>query len=172
MRILVAALLALAWWHPPHLEPAAARVSAPPPAETWGAGHPGRVIEWANTVAWFEGVQKHMDEEAWYAGVQRHLDQQAALARQAAPKPSPVTTYSSGSTWDALAQCESGGNWSINTGNGYYGGLQFSQSTWVAAGGTQYAPRADLATPAQQIAVASQLGWHHWPACSSRLGLR
>ncbi|WP_328888674.1 transglycosylase family protein [Streptomyces sp. NBC_00316] len=60
-------------------------------------------------------------------------------------------------TWDAVAQCESGGNWSINTGNGYYGGLQFSQSSWAAAGGTKYAPRADLATKAQQIATAEVL---------------
>ncbi|MFG3286357.1 transglycosylase family protein [Streptomyces sp. NPDC048111] len=61
------------------------------------------------------------------------------------------------STWDAVAQCESGGNWSINTGNGYYGGLQFSQSSWAAAGGTQYAARADLATKGQQIAAAEKL---------------
>ncbi|MDI5965262.1 transglycosylase family protein [Streptomyces sp. SL13] len=61
------------------------------------------------------------------------------------------------SQWDAVAQCESGGNWQINTGNGYYGGLQFSQSSWDAAGGTQYASRADLATKDQQIAVAQKL---------------
>lgn len=61
------------------------------------------------------------------------------------------------STWDAVAQCESGGNWSINTGNGYYGGLQFSQSSWAAAGGTQYAARADLASKSQQITVAEKL---------------
>ncbi|MFJ9853347.1 transglycosylase family protein [Streptomyces sp. NPDC101150] len=60
-------------------------------------------------------------------------------------------------TWDKVAQCESGGNWSINTGNGYYGGLQFSNSSWAAAGGTQYAARADLATKAQQIAAAEKL---------------
>ncbi|MEU8677113.1 transglycosylase family protein [Streptomyces sp. NPDC048560] len=60
-------------------------------------------------------------------------------------------------TWDAVAQCESGGNWSINTGNGYYGGLQFSQSSWAAAGGTQYAARADLASKSQQIAAAEKL---------------
>ncbi|MFE9412441.1 transglycosylase family protein [Streptomyces sp. NPDC006704] len=60
-------------------------------------------------------------------------------------------------TWDAVAQCESGGNWSINTGNGYYGGLQFSQSSWAAAGGTKYASRADLATKGQQIAAAEKL---------------
>jgi resuscitation-promoting factor RpfA len=61
------------------------------------------------------------------------------------------------STWDAVAQCESSGNWSINTGNGYYGGLQFSNSSWAAAGGTKYAARADLATKDQQIAVAETL---------------
>ncbi|WP_455351377.1 transglycosylase family protein [Streptomyces sp. SYSU K217416] len=60
-------------------------------------------------------------------------------------------------TWDKVAQCESGGNWSINTGNGYYGGLQFSQSSWAAAGGTKYAPRADLASKSQQIATAEVL---------------
>jgi resuscitation-promoting factor RpfA len=78
-------------------------------------------------------------------------------------------------TWDALAQCESSGDWSINTGNGYYGGLQFSQSTWEGFGGTQYAPRADLASREQQIAIAEKTqavqGWGAWPACSAKLGL-
>jgi resuscitation-promoting factor RpfA len=77
-------------------------------------------------------------------------------------------------TWDAVAQCESGGNWSINTGNGYYGGLQFSQSSWAAAGGTQYAARADLATKDQQIAAAEKLldlqGPGAW-ACAGAGGL-
>lgn len=59
--------------------------------------------------------------------------------------------------WDGVAQCESGGNWSINTGNGYYGGLQFSNSSWAAAGGTKFAPRADLASKAQQIQAAEKL---------------
>lgn len=79
------------------------------------------------------------------------------------------------SDWDALAQCESGGNWSTNTGNGYYGGLQFAQDTWESHGGTQYAPTADQATREQQIAVAEKVlasqGWGAWPACSSSLGL-
>ncbi len=79
------------------------------------------------------------------------------------------------STWDALAQCESSGNWSINTGNGYYGGLQFAQATWEGFGGTQYAWRADLASRSQQIAIAERVlvgqGWGAWPACSARLGL-
>ncbi|HEX2578358.1 MAG TPA: transglycosylase family protein, partial [Aquihabitans sp.] len=80
-----------------------------------------------------------------------------------------------GATWDRLAQCESGGNWAINTGNGYYGGLQFSASTWAAFGGTQYAGRADLATREEQIATAertlAEQGWGAWPACSRKLGL-
>jgi nucleoid-associated protein YgaU len=77
-----------------------------------------------------------------------------------------------GATWDALAQCESGGNWAINTGNGYSGGLQFSPTTWAAYGGTGSA--AD-ASREQQIAVAEQVqasqGWGAWPACAAKLGL-
>ncbi len=79
------------------------------------------------------------------------------------------------SVWDAVAKCESGGNWSINTGNGYYGGLQFSSSTWRAFGGTQYAPNAHQATKAQQIAVAQRTlavqGPGAWPTCSRKAGL-
>jgi resuscitation-promoting factor RpfB len=79
----------------------------------------------------------------------------------------------SGSVWDKLAQCESGGNWSINTGNGYYGGLQFSLSTWRAYGGTGYPHQASRD---EQIRIAKKLqadaGWGAWPACSSKLGLR
>ncbi|MFF3912966.1 transglycosylase family protein [Streptomyces sp. NPDC001852] len=77
------------------------------------------------------------------------------------------------SEWDAVAQCESGGNWSINTGNGFYGGLQFTNSTWAAYGGTAYAARADLATKAQQIAVAEKVlagqGKGAWPVCGTGL---
>ncbi|MFJ3772116.1 transglycosylase family protein [Streptomyces sp. NPDC090075] len=79
------------------------------------------------------------------------------------------------STWDKVAACESSGDWHINTGNGYYGGLQFTQSTWEAFGGTRYAPRADLATKDQQIAVAEKVldgqGPGAWPVCSVRGGL-
>lgn len=79
------------------------------------------------------------------------------------------------SDWDRLAQCESGGNWAINTGNGYHGGLQFSAQTWQAFGGGEFAPTANLATREQQIAVAertlAQQGWGAWPACSASLGL-
>ncbi|MFI1960426.1 transglycosylase family protein [Streptomyces althioticus] len=78
-------------------------------------------------------------------------------------------------TWEKVAACESTDNWDINTGNGYYGGLQFSQSTWEAFGGTRYAPRADLATKDQQIAIAEKVldgqGPGAWPTCSVRAGL-
>ncbi|MEU1181990.1 transglycosylase family protein [Streptomyces sp. NPDC005820] len=76
--------------------------------------------------------------------------------------------------WDRIAQCESGGNWHINTGNGYYGGLQFSASTWRAYGGSAYAATADGASREQQIAVATKVqksqGWGAWPVCSARAG--
>ncbi len=71
--------------------------------------------------------------------------------------------------WDAIASCESGNNWAINTGNGYHGGLQFLPSTWAANGGLQYAPAAHLATRDEQIAVANTLyakaGVAPWPVC-------
>ncbi|CAL9484478.1 transglycosylase family protein [Streptomyces sp. enrichment culture] len=77
------------------------------------------------------------------------------------------------SEWDAVAQCESGGNWSINTGNGYFGGLQFSASTWAAYGGTQYASSADQASKAQQIEIAEKVlagqGKGAWPVCGTGL---
>ncbi|WP_432188160.1 transglycosylase family protein [Streptomyces sp. Tue6028] len=76
--------------------------------------------------------------------------------------------------WDRIAQCESGGNWHINTGNGYYGGLQFSAGTWRAYGGTAYASRADQASRSAQIAVATKVqraqGWGAWPTCAARAG--
>ena len=87
------------------------------------------------------------------------------------PPPTPVT-----GVWARLAACESTSNWRANTGNGYYGGLQFDLQTWRAYGGAAYASRADLATPAQQVAVAERLraarGFQPWPACSRILGLR
>jgi hypothetical protein len=91
-----------------------------------------------------------------------------------APAPAPAANYASGSTvWDQLAECESGGNWAINTGNGYYGGLQFSLSTWQAYGGTGYPHEASRET---QIAIATKVrdasgGYGAWPACSAELGL-
>jgi LysM repeat protein len=79
-----------------------------------------------------------------------------------------------GGVWDRIAQCESGGNWHINTGNGYYGGLQFSAGTWRAYGGSAYASTADKASREAQIAVATKVqhaqGWGAWPVCSARAG--
>ncbi|SDT07041.1 LysM domain-containing protein [Streptomyces sp. TLI_053] len=79
------------------------------------------------------------------------------------------------SAWDAVAQCESGGNWSISTGNGFSGGLQFTPSTWRAYGGAAYAPQAHQASRAQQIAVAEKVlasqGPGAWPVCSAKAGL-
>jgi len=91
-------------------------------------------------------------------------------------KAKPVTSAPAGSApnsamWDRIAQCESGGNWSINTGNGYYGGLQFDSGTWLANGGGQYAARADLATRLEQIAVANKVyasrGLQPWGCASA-----
>jgi hypothetical protein len=80
-----------------------------------------------------------------------------------------------GKTWDRLAMCESSGRWDIHTGNGYYGGLQFGQPTWVGFGGKHYAKRADLASRMGQILTAEKVldvqGWKAWPSCSRQLGL-
>jgi len=94
-------------------------------------------------------------------------------------KPQPTNTgatppaNTSGLNWDAVATCESGGNWHINTGNGFYGGLQFDYGTWLSNGGGAYAPRADLASREQQIAIATRLynarGSSPWPVCGQRL---
>jgi nucleoid-associated protein YgaU len=93
-----------------------------------------------------------------------------ALSATAANAAAPANTTAS--VWDSLAQCESSGNWGTNTGNGYAGGLQFSQSTWAAYGG---AGSAANASREQQIAVAQKVqasqGWGAWPACAAKLGL-
>ena len=102
----------------------------------------------------------------------------AALARPAAAPAaptqasSPAPTSSGGTNWSAIAACESGGNWAASTGNGFYGGLQFTEQTWLANGGGRYASSANLATPAQQIAVAQNVlasqGIGAWPVCGAR----
>lgn len=87
-----------------------------------------------------------------------------------APAEAAATTV-----WDRVAQCESGGNWKINTGNGFYGGVQFAAGTWKAYGGSTYASQAHLATKAEQIAIARRVlagqGPGAWPVCSRRAGL-
>ena len=102
---------------------------------------------------------------------------QVVLVGTKAPKVTKEKTSggsnASGGVWDKIAQCESGGNWSINTGNGYYGGLQFSLSTWRAYGGSGM-PHNN--SKSAQIAVAKKVqaaqGWGAWPACTAKLGLR
>jgi len=97
-----------------------------------------------------------------------------ATAAPAAPAqaPSPAPASSGGTNWAAIAACESGGNWAASTGNGFYGGLQFTEQTWLGYGGGQYASSANLATPAQQIAVATRVlagqGIGAWPVCGAR----
>ncbi|WP_030893471.1 transglycosylase family protein [Streptomyces sp. NRRL F-5053] len=86
----------------------------------------------------------------------------------------PTASAASSDVWDRIARCESGGDWHINTGNGFYGGLQFTASTWRAHGGAAYAPTADKASREQQIAVATKVqaaqGWGAWPNCSVQAG--
>ena len=96
----------------------------------------------------------------------------AGLALSATAANAAAPTATSASTWDALAQCESGGNWATNTGNGFSGGLQFTTQTWAAYGGTG---SPESASRAQQIAIAEKVqagqGWGAWPACAAKLGL-
>jgi resuscitation-promoting factor RpfA len=86
----------------------------------------------------------------------------------------PAANAATDTTWDRVAQCESSGNWNINTGNGFSGGLQFTPSTWRAFGGAQFADVADQATREQQIVVAEKVlagqGWGAWPVCSRKAG--
>lgn len=97
-----------------------------------------------------------------------------ALLRVGAKPGTELPPLSNEPTWEAIARCEAGGNWAINTGNGYYGGVQFDQGTWAANGGLRFASRADLATREEQIAIAEVVrvrrGWGAWPVCSGRTG--
>ncbi len=96
----------------------------------------------------------------------QEIRRERAEDAEAAERSVPVSMPASRTSWDAIAACESGGDWHINTGNGYYGGLQFAQETWEGGGGLSYAPRADLATREQQIAVAEVVGISHWKMSS------
>ena len=123
-----------------------------------------------------ENITREPVTEKISVGTKKKEPAPAPAAASTGTAASAGGTAPAGGSWAALAQCESGGNWHINSGNGYSGGLQFSVSSWLGAGGGQYAPIAAGATPAQQIAVAETLrangGWGHWPACASKLGLR
>ncbi|MEW2163069.1 transglycosylase family protein [Streptomyces sp. NPDC007084] len=107
---------------------------------------------------------------------------QDAFAAPPPPRPRSLSASVSyacaadGWPWGCIADCESSGRWNANTGNGFYGGLQFWQPTWKEFGGLAYAARADLATRAEQIKVAEKVlavqGWEAWPACSKKYSLR
>jgi LysM repeat protein len=100
-------------------------------------------------------------------------DQTAGYKKASSNYVKNVSAVVNGGVWDRLAACESGGNWSINTGNGYYGGLQFTQATWNAVGGSGSPSQA---TKSEQIKrgkiLQARSGWGQWPACSAKLGLR
>jgi hypothetical protein len=171
---------------PPDAVPAAA--SAPVFEVDLGAGRDAALVTFAKVVeadqlrryAAAVEAQRLADfaaaVEAAEAEARRAEAQRAAQAARAQRSSAGAPAVAGGGVWDRLAQCESGGNWSMNTGNGFYGGLQFMQSTWESVGGTRYAPAPHLASREQQIAAAETLlarsGWGQWPACSAKLGLR
>jgi Transglycosylase-like domain len=130
-----------------------------------GACTPQEIQSWQ---AWH--AQDPAAAEAYAAGLAA-----PPAAVPATPGAPAVPAAPADSVWDRIAQCESGGNWSINLGTGYYGGLQFLGSSWRAYGGTEFAPTADQATREQQIVVAERIkaavGFKAWPACSRKLGL-
>lgn len=99
-----------------------------------------------------------------------------APAPEPVPNPPAVPAVDPNSVWDQLAQCEASGNWHINTGNGYSGGLQFHPTTWTSLGGGEFAPYAYLATREQQIVIGERVlaaqGWGAWPGCTRKMGLR
>ena len=137
---------------------------------------PQQVADW---VAWNERDPAAAQEFANLEWVQQNLaldtDHDGVVEPDApADESAPARSSSGGGTvWDRLAQCESGGNWAINTGNGYSGGLQFLPSTWRAYGGSG---QAHNNSREEQIRVAENVlddvGWGAWPACSRKLGLR
>ena len=156
-------------------------VGASSVVETASAETPEKTAQIATYLASLE-QQRQLDE--FLQGLnQKAEEEKAAVAKQAAPSTQQTaprqqawTSADQQGRWDQLAQCESGGNWSINTGNGFTGGLQFLQSTWLAVGGGEFAPDAYLASREEQIIVAERLvaisGWGAWPGCTSKFGWR
>jgi len=155
-RPLAAWALGIALW--------ASSAGAASPARALVAPDPHAGLEQAlgEQVAKLAAVIQWNAVTAWNQAMAEHHQAVAQPRRRSSSAPAPAA---GGTQWDRIAQCESGGNWAINTGNGYYGGLQFTQATWIGAGGGAYAPRADLATREQQIAVASTLALSNWPVC-------
>lgn len=116
--------------------------------------------------------QESAEKQQRIETLESQLQAKAKASLAKAPVSPPVTTYTSGTVWDRLAQCESGGNWAINTGNGFYGGLQFDIGTW---GGYKGYANASLAPASVQIEKAMEVharrGFSPWPACKMKLGL-
>jgi resuscitation-promoting factor RpfA len=108
-------------------------------------------------------VKFHRAQLRWTT---RELQESMSALVAVAPKFAPTSGICM-SCWDQVANCESGGNWNTNTGNGFYGGLQFTIETWLGAGGGRFASRADYATREQQIYVASGLALSNWPVCGA-----
>ena len=152
-------------------------VAAPVSAGAWEGDDGGldefetRLGVWVdrtNRAVWRAEEARQIDE--FEAAVAYTIAVRASEQQQLATPPAPPV---GGSVWDALAECESGGNWSIDTGNGYYGGLQFALSSWRAVGGQGYPHHASRSEQIHRAEILLDLqGWGAWPACSRRLGLR
>jgi hypothetical protein len=152
----------------------------PSPEEAMASVVYVNALKAAEVEAYFSAVvAAEKEAAAQKAAAKAAADAKAkAASRATAVASSSSPSYSSGGygKWDPILQCESSGNWSMNSGNGFTGGLQFMTSTWLAQGGGKYAPAAYLATPAQQIEIAERTlasgGWSQWPACSRKAGYR
>jgi LysM repeat protein len=148
------------WWQNRHQMPNPNVIAAGQRLRLPASGH---------VPAWMARAARAAVPGAAAAPAAASVPQAAAPAAGSASTAAPAS--SGGANWSAIAACESGGNWGANTGNGFYGGLQFTQQTWLAYGGGQYASSANLATPAQQIAVAQRVlagqGIGAWPVCGA-----
>ncbi len=140
-------------------------------AEEWAAADYTAAVfeEYARITEAEAARQQAIQAQRQEASRQQEAQASTPSAEQSPPS-APPPTASSGANWDALAQCESGGDWSYNGPSGFDGGLQFHPSTWTGAGGGQYAPEAWMATREQQIAIAERVlassGRGAWPGCS------
>lgn len=117
--------------------------------------------------------RERQERERQERAARERAERERQAAAQSAPQATPPANTGGSGVWDQLAQCESGGNWSINTGNGYYGGLQFSLQSWRGVGGSGYPHQASRE---EQISRGQALqriqGWGAWPGCARQLGLR
>lgn len=144
---------------------------------------PVNQVDTAAVEAYFAELEQQRQADAYFAELNKIEEEKAAAARRAATVTESRNTQPNydpgdGSRWDQLAQCEAGGNWATNTGNGFGGGLQFMHqsgySTWLSFGGGEFAPNPWDATREQQITVAERVlassGWGAWPGCSRKFG--